>query len=115
MGYAVPASLLFKPVLWDAAGITAENVASEYHVPREEMDKLAFSSHAKAAAAQAAGKFKEEIVPVETIRVDPATGKRLAQALCMVHSVSVGSSRTWRCGCTTGCIAPLGSVAEGPK
>ena len=45
-------------------GITAENVAAKYNVTREEQDKFALSSQMKAAAAQAAGKFTAEIVPV---------------------------------------------------
>jgi acetyl-CoA C-acetyltransferase len=44
-------------------GITAENVAKKYDVTREKQDALALGSQQKAAAAQEAGKFKEEIVP----------------------------------------------------
>ena len=55
--------------LWDAynnyhMGITAENVAKQYGVTREAQDALALASQQKAAAAQDAGKFKDEIVPV---------------------------------------------------
>ena len=46
-------------------GITAENVAEVYGITREEMDALAVTSHQRAAAAQAAGKFDGEIIPVE--------------------------------------------------
>lgn len=46
-------------------GDAAEFIASEYHVTREAMDKLSFESHQKAIAAQEAGRFKDEIVPVE--------------------------------------------------
>ena len=44
-------------------GITAENVAKQYDVTREKQDALALGSQQKAAAAQEAGKFKDEIVP----------------------------------------------------
>ena len=44
-------------------GITAENVAKKYEVTREKQDALALGSQQKAAAAQEAGRFKEEIVP----------------------------------------------------
>jgi acetyl-CoA C-acetyltransferase len=44
-------------------GITAENVAKKYDVTREKQDALALGSQQKAAAAQEAGKFKDEIVP----------------------------------------------------
>jgi len=46
-------------------GNAAEFIADEYEVTREAMDKFALESHQKAVAAQEAGKFKEEIVPVE--------------------------------------------------
>jgi acetyl-CoA C-acetyltransferase len=44
-------------------GITAENVAKKYDVSREKQDALALASQQKAAAAQEAGRFKDEIVP----------------------------------------------------
>ena len=54
--------------LWDVynqyhMGITAENVAKKYSIDRESQDALALASQTKAAAAQDAGKFKDEIVP----------------------------------------------------
>ena len=55
--------------LWDVynqyhMGITAENVAKQYGISREEQDALALASQQKAAAAIEAGRFKDEIVPV---------------------------------------------------
>jgi len=55
--------------LWDVynqyhMGITAENVAKQYEVSRADQDALALGSQQKAAAAQEAGRFKDEIVPV---------------------------------------------------
>ena len=54
--------------LWDVynqyhMGITAENVAKQYGITREAQDTLALGSQQKAAAAQDAGRFKDEIVP----------------------------------------------------
>lgn len=46
-------------------GLTSENVANQYKVSRDTQDDFAAKSFSKAAAAQAAGKFKEEIVPVK--------------------------------------------------
>jgi acetyl-CoA C-acetyltransferase len=46
-------------------GVTAENVANDFHVSREDQDELAAESHRRAAAAQAAGYFKEQILPIE--------------------------------------------------
>ncbi|WP_410498265.1 acetyl-CoA C-acetyltransferase [Chitinibacter sp. S2-10] len=45
-------------------GVTAENIAKKYSITREEQDALALSSQQKAAAAQAAGRFNDEIIPV---------------------------------------------------
>ncbi|HTH81234.1 MAG TPA: acetyl-CoA C-acetyltransferase [Ramlibacter sp.] len=55
--------------LWDVynqyhMGITAENIAKKFEVSREQQDALALASQQKASAAQAAGKFKDEIVPI---------------------------------------------------
>ena len=55
--------------LWDVynqyhMGITAENVAKKHGITREAQDTLALSSQQKAAAAQEAGRFKDEIVPI---------------------------------------------------
>ncbi|MFA9218241.1 MAG: acetyl-CoA C-acetyltransferase [Sphingomonadaceae bacterium] len=56
--------------LWDAynqyhMGITAENVAKKYEISRTEQDEFALQSQLKAEAAQKAGKFKDEILPLE--------------------------------------------------
>lgn len=55
--------------LWDAfnnyhMGTTAENIASKYEFSRESQDEFAASSQQKAEAAQSAGKFAEEIIPI---------------------------------------------------
>lgn len=46
-------------------GVTAENLASQYHITRQEQDEFAARSQARAAKAIEEGKFKDEIVPVE--------------------------------------------------
>jgi 3-oxoadipyl-CoA thiolase len=48
----------------DSMGETAENVADEYHVSREDQDRFAFSSQRKAAAARGSGRLATEITPV---------------------------------------------------
>jgi acetyl-CoA acyltransferase len=52
-------------------GLTAERVAKHYAISREEADQFALASHQKALAAQAAGKFADEIVPVPVRFVAP--------------------------------------------
>ena len=51
-------------------GLTAENVAARYGITRQEMDELALQSHRRAAAAQDAGKFDDEIIPLPGVDVD---------------------------------------------
>jgi len=64
---------MLNPKLVDAGhaaymgmGETAENLAKKYDISREQQDAFAVESHKRAAAAQSAGKFTDEIVPVET-------------------------------------------------
>jgi acetyl-CoA C-acetyltransferase len=69
MGEAKLVDSMIVDGLWDVynqyhMGITAENVAKEHGISREEQDKFAVASQNKAEAAQKAGKFKDEIVPV---------------------------------------------------
>ncbi len=60
---------MIKDGLWDAfngyhMGNTAENVAKQYQITRQQQDEFAVGSQNKAEAAQKAGRFKDEIVPV---------------------------------------------------
>ncbi|HYG26092.1 MAG TPA: acetyl-CoA C-acetyltransferase, partial [Caulobacteraceae bacterium] len=60
---------MIKDGLWDAfhgyhMGQTAENIAARWQITREDQDKFAVASQNRAEAAQKAGKFKDEIVPV---------------------------------------------------
>ncbi|HRW50429.1 MAG TPA: acetyl-CoA C-acyltransferase, partial [Caldilinea sp.] len=55
------------PGVYLGMGLTAENVARQYEIGREEQDAFALRSHQRAAAAQAAGKFDAEIVPIEVV------------------------------------------------
>jgi acetyl-CoA acyltransferase len=57
-------------------GATAEAVAAKYGITREAADLFSFESHNKAAAAIDAGKFKDQIVPIEVEEVFVSEGKR---------------------------------------
>jgi acetyl-CoA acyltransferase len=59
-------------------GLTAENLAKKYEISREQADEFSLQSHQKALAAIAAGKFKDEVVPVEVnfTSVNGANGNR---------------------------------------
>src|SRR5262245_42145429 len=70
MGDAQMIDTMIKDGLWDAfngyhMGNTAENVAQKWQITREQQDDFALASQNKAEAAQKAGKFKDEIVPVK--------------------------------------------------
>jgi len=56
-------------------GITSENVAGDFGISRETQDKFAAESFQRAAAAQKAGKFKDEIVPLKVTVIDPKSEK----------------------------------------
>ena len=69
-----PWMALEYPGVYLGMGLTAENVAREYNVSREDQDKFSLRSHQRAIAAQDAGKFKDEIVPLEVTIVDKPDG-----------------------------------------
>lgn len=58
-------------------GITSDNVVKQFNLSRKKLDEFSASSHAKAAAAQKAGNFNEEIVPIKTIVNDKGTPKEV--------------------------------------
>ncbi len=57
------------PTYYTSMGLTAEEIAKQYKVSREDQDKFAFESHMKAIKAQKEGTFKEEIHPITTVEV----------------------------------------------
>lgn len=73
-------------------GLTAENLAREFGVSRERQDEFALRSHQRALAAAGAGKFDEEIAPVEVTAVVPGgNGKAVAQKI--IFKVDEGPRR----------------------
>ena len=70
MGDAKLVDTMIVDGLWDVynqyhMGVTAENVAKKYEVSRQDQDEFAMASQNKAEAAQKAGRFKDEIVPLQ--------------------------------------------------
>ena len=87
MGNAPMIDTMVNDALWDVfndyhMGITAENVAEQWGLTREQLDEFAASSQQKACAAIESGRFKDEIIPVEvkqkksTVIVDTDEGPR---------------------------------------
>jgi len=81
---------------------TGENVAAQYNVTRDAQDAFAAASFQKAAAAQKAGKFKDEIVPVKTKVTDPKTGDE--------HEITVSEDDGIRAGVTKESLSKLKPV-----
>ncbi|SET51124.1 acetyl-CoA C-acetyltransferase [[Clostridium] aminophilum] len=99
MNNGVLVDTMIKDALWDAFNDyhmirTADNVAAKWNLTREELDEFAVKSQNKAEAAQAAGAFKKEIVPVEV------KGKKGAVTV-------VDSDEGIRVGCTYDSVAKL--------
>ncbi len=69
------------PEVYISMGLTAENVAGEFGVSREEQDEFSARSHENALAAIAAGKFKEEITPLEVEQVSLKNGRRTSKTI----------------------------------
>jgi len=60
-----------RPEIYISMGLTAENVRTKYNVSREDADAFSYRSHRNALAAQAAGKFDDELVPVDVTQNSP--------------------------------------------
>jgi acetyl-CoA acyltransferase len=111
------------PQAYISMGETAENVAAKYKIPRQRQDEFAVESHRRAAAAQQAGHFADEIVPIRlgnrTVEVDgcirPNTDAKaladLAPAFKTDGSVTAGTSSPL----TDGASAVLVTTADYAK
>ncbi|HEX7539283.1 MAG TPA: thiolase family protein [Syntrophales bacterium] len=71
-----------RPNTYVSMGITAENIAAKYNVSREDQDKMGVESNRRATEAMKAGKFKEEIIPIQAWKYKKdASGKRIREAV----------------------------------
>lgn len=70
-------------------GDTAENVAEKYGISREDQDTFAFNSHQKASEAQKAGRFVEEIVPVDVPPQKRKEGFQFSEDECIRHDANL--------------------------
>ena len=70
-----------RPNTYVSMGITAENVAAKHNISREDQDKMGVESNRRATEAIKAGKFKEEIIPIQAWKYKKdASGKRIREA-----------------------------------
>ncbi len=70
-----------KPYPYVSMGITAENVATNYNVSREDLDKFGLESNRRAYEAIQAGKFKDEIIPITAYKYKVKNGKRIRETV----------------------------------
>jgi len=73
------------PNVYVSMGVTAENVAANYNISREDQDKFGVESNRRAYEAQKAGKFKDEIIPITAYKYKVKNGKRIREAVVFDH------------------------------
>ena len=85
-----------KPTLYWSMLQTAETVAKRYNIPKQAQDEYGVRSQLRAAAAQAAGKFKDEIVPMTTVMgvADQATGSILTREVTIDRDEGIRADTT---------------------
>jgi acetyl-CoA C-acetyltransferase len=98
-----------KPAIYWTMLQTAENVAQRYRISREDQDRYGVQSQQRAAAAQAAGRFADEIVPLETVM---GTAERDSGRL-MTRSVTVAADEGIRADTTYDGVAKIRAATPG--
>jgi acetyl-CoA acyltransferase len=82
------------PDVFLSMGLTAEIVAKRYDISREEQDRFSLRSHRNAMAAQQAGKFDDEILPVATVRWNSENGRPQKQEITIKQDEGVRADST---------------------
>lgn len=104
-----------KPAIYDTMLQTAETVAKHYKIGREPQDQYGARSQQRAAAAQAAGKFKDEIVPI-TVRMgvgDKATGQLVSREVTLETDEGIRPETTYEAVAKIRPAMPGGVIAAG--
>jgi acetyl-CoA C-acetyltransferase len=98
-----------KPAIYWNMLQTAENVARRYHIPREAQDRYGVQSQQRAAAAQDAGRFKDEIVSIDVVAgvADRDSGR------LMTKSVTVSADEGIRADTNFDAVAKIRSATPG--
>jgi len=112
---ADPWILEHKPELYMTMLETAEVVAKRYNISRESMDEYGVRSQLRAAAAQAAGKFNDEIVPMTVTMgiADPATSQMLTKEVTISEDEGIRPDTTYEGVSKIKPALPDGVVAAG--
>ncbi len=104
-----------KPAVYMSMLETAENVARRHGIPRERQDEYGVRSQQRAAAAQAAGRFKDEIVPFNTVMgvADKATGRLAMKEVTLDADEGIRADTTLEAVSKIKPALPGGTVAAG--
>jgi acetyl-CoA acyltransferase len=77
------------PEVFLSMGLTAEVVAKRFHVTREAQDAFSLRSHQRAAAADDAGRFSEEILPLTVTRYEDGDGRPRSTSVTLAHDEGI--------------------------
>ena len=104
-----------KPAVYMSMLETAENVASRYRITRQRQDEYGVRSQQRAAAAQAAGRFKDEIVPFRTVMgvADKATGRLGMKEVTLEADEGIRADTTLEAVARIKPVFPGGTIAAG--
>lgn len=104
-----------KPEIYWSMLQTAEQVAKRYHIPRERQDEFGVISQQRAAAAAAAGKFDDEIVPITVLAgvVDPLTSQLMSKEVTLTRDEGIRPDTTYEGVSKIRTAIPGGVIAAG--
>ena len=104
-----------KPAIYWNMLQTAETVASRYRIPREAQDRYGVQSQQRAAAALAAGKFKDEIVPIDVVMgaADRDTGRLMTRAVTIDADEGIRADTNYEAVARIRAATPGGVIAAG--
>jgi acetyl-CoA C-acetyltransferase len=104
-----------RPAVYMSMLETAENVARRYQITRQRQDEYGVRSQQRAAAAQAAGRFKEEIVPFTTVMgvADKATGRLEMKEVTLEADEGIRADTTFEAVARIKPVLPGGTIAAG--
>ena len=104
-----------KPAIYDSMLQTAETVSRRYGIPREAQDEYGVRSQQRAAAAQAAGKFQDEIVPFATTMAvaDKESGRLFTKEVTLAADEGIRPETTYEAVAKIKPALPGGVVAAG--
>ena len=104
-----------KPAIYDSMLQTAENVAKRYGISREKQDGYGARSQQRAAAAQAAGRFKDEIAPFTTVMgvADKETGRLGTRQVTLSSDEGIRADTTYEAVAKIKPAMPGGVIAAG--